>query len=267
MTHFAILVAVPEGKELDDVMLPYHEYECTGIEKYIQFVPCDMDELLKDFAEHGKGEDLDTFAWEWASYRKDSAGVYGRFTNPNKKWDRYTVGGRWHGEFGIDTATKANFHLNLVREAQFAHRLGQYNTWKSLRAELDAETPDQKIVDKMAEWFERNEETKKLYNGDPIAAARDDLAFNAIDWFMWSLDDAKMMHSTEADFTAATSWRCPFHGFIDLDGKWHERGDMGWFAMCDDENKTTFDGEHGEFWSFVEALPDDAMLYVVDCHI
>lgn len=37
MSHFTVLVCLKPGETLDAVMLPYHEYESTGIEQYIEF--------------------------------------------------------------------------------------------------------------------------------------------------------------------------------------------------------------------------------------
>lgn len=96
MSHFTVLVPAKDKDELEARLLPYHEYECTGIEQYIEFVPEDMDELQKDFTEHGKGRDFETFVEDWSGAEKNEQGIYGRWTNPNKKWDWWEVGGRWN---------------------------------------------------------------------------------------------------------------------------------------------------------------------------
>ena len=49
MSHFTVLVNVPEGEELDAVMLPYHEYECTGIEEYTELVDDFHDDDLEEY--------------------------------------------------------------------------------------------------------------------------------------------------------------------------------------------------------------------------
>jgi hypothetical protein len=97
MSHFTVLVPAKDEEELDVVLLPYHEYECTGIEAYTEFVPADMDELMADYEEHGDGRDLEAFAEDWNGYVKNDEGVFGHVTNPNAKWDWWLVGGRWSG--------------------------------------------------------------------------------------------------------------------------------------------------------------------------
>lgn len=49
MSHFTVLVPADSYDHLESVLLPYHEYECTGIEEYIEWV--DMtSELKSDYA-------------------------------------------------------------------------------------------------------------------------------------------------------------------------------------------------------------------------
>ena len=49
------------------------------------------------------------------------------------------------------------------------------------------------------------------------------------------------------------------------DGKWYQRGQMGWWGMASDEKDQ--DVWNQEFTKIVDSLPDDTMLTVVDCHI
>jgi hypothetical protein len=48
-------------------------------------------------------------------------------------------------------------------------------------------------------------------------------------------------------------------------GIWHERGSMGWFAcVSDGKDKDTW---YAEFAAMIDALPDNTVLTLVDCHI
>jgi hypothetical protein len=51
--------------------------------------------------------------------------------------------------------------------------------------------------------------------------------------------------------------------FLDLDGEWHERGNMGWFGMVSDEK----DDWEDTYANLLDKVPDDAWLVVVDVHI
>lgn len=101
MSHFTVLVPAKDEAELEAKLLPYHEYECTGIEQYIEFVPANMKELNDDFAKYGNGRTFDEFVADWSGYTKNEQGIYGRITNPNKKWDWWVVGGRWTGKLEL----------------------------------------------------------------------------------------------------------------------------------------------------------------------
>ena len=49
------------------------------------------------------------------------------------------------------------------------------------------------------------------------------------------------------------------------DGEWHERAQMGWFAVTSNERP---EGEwEKEFKDMLDSLPDDTLLTLFDCHI
>lgn len=49
------------------------------------------------------------------------------------------------------------------------------------------------------------------------------------------------------------------------DGKWYERGEMGWWALVSNE-KSEEDWDR-EFKALLESVPDDTLLSLYDCHI
>ncbi|CAQ71573.1 hypothetical protein [Cupriavidus taiwanensis] len=49
------------------------------------------------------------------------------------------------------------------------------------------------------------------------------------------------------------------------DGKWYERGSMGWWGCVSDEKDTN--EWYRQFAELIDGLPDDTPLTVVDCHI
>lgn len=57
----------------------------------------------------------------------------------------------------------------------------------------------------------------------------------------------------------------PSFAYLDVDGEWHERGRMGWWAIVSDEKaESEWDAE---FRAWLDGLPDDTWLVNVDCHI
>ncbi len=129
MSHFSVLVATPIGAPIAPALQPYHEFECTGeADEYVVSVDR-LDELLTDYKKDG--DDYDDFGsyildgWGFRPVTGDDApdledehkyGYYrateeGRVTevfhrtNPNKKWDWWSVGGRYSGRLRIVDAT------------------------------------------------------------------------------------------------------------------------------------------------------------------
>ena len=49
------------------------------------------------------------------------------------------------------------------------------------------------------------------------------------------------------------------------DGKWYERGSMGWWGCVSD--KKDRDKWNKEFNKLIESVSDDTLLTIVDCHI
>ena len=57
-----------------------------------------MDELRRRYEEYKEeGQTFEEFIPSWCGAQQNSEGVWGRYTNPNSKWDWWTIGGRWSG--------------------------------------------------------------------------------------------------------------------------------------------------------------------------
>lgn len=242
MSHFTVLVPAQDEKELEARLLPYHEYECTGIEAYTEFVPEDMDELKANFAEHGEGRTFDEFVPDWCGAEKNAEGVWGRVTNPNKQWDWWVVGGRWSGTLILkngahraDTALAGEVDWDAMQAEQVGEKREKYSKWKSLP--------------------KKDEVSEQEYRRALMDA----------DLFWIDIDEVNDLNSmTETEYIAKWGMaRAGTFAFIDLGGKWNERARMGWWAMTSDEKPEY----HAVWWAFVRSLPADQRVYVVDCHI
>lgn len=94
--------------------------------------------------------------------------------------------------------------------------------------------------------------------GDRIAAQEHDL-------HLWDTfeDGSQRFYDTEDEHRERFKGERLTYAIIDMDGKWSAKGDMGWFGMSGNEDPD-FDEA---FWQFVQSLPDNQRVYVVDCHI
>ena len=90
------------------------------------------------------------------------------------------------------------------------------------------------------------------------------------DWWViggrWSND---LLHQGEFLENQAALKECevvdtPFC-FIDLDGNWHKSANMGWWGMTSDEKEE--DVWENEFREYLNSIPEDTVLTVIDFHI
>jgi hypothetical protein len=313
VSHFPVLVAVPEDKTLDEVLLPYTEFECSGLDgAHIQEID-KTDEVKADAERLGsmtKALDyyglLDRCVTDETQIDRSGTHKYSyalvrypqpvrlidvsdgseeperpielikavRRTNPNAKWDWWTVGGRWSEYAARDAGTPAELGLLDLTQRKFDRALQTRHLFWAARYDAAREPLPEAALTRAQETLTGHwadvEQAHAIYF-KPQDLALDTLAFKALEkinrWFMWSLSDAVDMHRLESDFIARHEWEAPFHAYLSLDGIWHEVGEMGWWAMCSEENADTYNGEYGEFWTWFNGLPDDTQLYVVDCHI
>lgn len=186
-------------------------------------------------------------------------------TNPNKKWDFWELGGRWAGR-----------HLRLKAGA---------STDQAMVRDLDFVTPREEARAKACDlWEQVHAITSQHPRFDDFATIRDahpDAIETARDVYWaqpaiaalktafresWDLDKqleaARMGRDAYAQRCADTALAT---FAVVKDGKWHERGEMGWFAFVRDE-KDALDWS-AEFAALLGGLPETAWLSIVDCHI
>lgn len=71
--------------------------------------------------------------------------------------------------------------------------------------------------------------------------------------------DVARKHDIEFEKDGAT------YAFLDSDGKWHQKGRMGWFGIASDEKVQ--EAWESEYTARVEAEADNAWFVLCDCHI
>lgn len=148
-----------------------------------------------------------------------------RRTNPNKRWDYWTVGGRYSGRLTskrgqvCDSCCISDLdHAGMARQRQ------------AMRAETWAE------YEKAIEEGRSPESLEWIYHIAP-GTTREQYV------------------TTDLGFSAFALLK---------DGKWHEKGHMGWWAHVSDDKG---DSWRGEFADLMGSLRADQWITFVDCHI
>jgi hypothetical protein len=235
-------------------------------------------------------------------------GRFFRYTNPNKKWDWWQVGGRWSGKLvpkydpekdpanselcAICNGTGKRTDMAVENGCNGCNGNGWRVKWPTSWARVDGDRvqvrdlqvgalrteAEQKAA---ARWDAvhgvvagrevRSFSEIKAQYGEDYQAIRDaywgqqpikDLLeakvvdrFDDIDKFL--VPRARFLHR------ARESAIVPFA--VVKDGKWYERGDMGWWGVVHDEKDE--DTWNAEFTKLLDGLKPETWLTVVDCHI
>lgn len=291
--------------------------------------------------------DVDHYAKDYHGYERSEDGTkLGHWTNPNRKWDWWVVGGRWRGMLMVRAASKAGSAFDdlmseagtikatrhdgvsiakverVIEMAQMERQNGRLTDIevrgilrhmrrhgaspvemeaaetkllaivpkakpKSVEADscqmrdLDLEGMQDRAAEKAGKtWDEFNaavagrpypdfealrnehgiEKARELYHADPVVQD-----VRKADFFFLSDDDVKALLKSREDYVERARRRAFSTFAVVKDGKWYERGEMGWWAVVHDEKEA--DKWEIEFHSLVTGLDPDTYITVIDAHI
>ena len=342
MSHFSVLVPADSYGELEDLLMPYHEYECTGIEEYLEWddrtedyvhdwavtthnfielqdgsfvseyddrfyidgkswMPMDITMLALTYKDSGKYESFEEFIEEYHGGEPipGMPGRYGCLTNPNAKWDWWSVGGRWNGLlvmkegrqggmgepgiFGSLASGPGRASIASAGDIDWdAMEQNEYNQWMSTwdechEAMVKCTDDDVDAAEEASSVYDAdNERGKNVRKAFPN---KRDYALARAAWVkgtIWLTFDewvvcsnylsvlsvmADLFYGTKQARHEAYKVSALTYAFLDLDGEWNG----GWFGM-DDESRGT-DNYDEVFYKFIAALPPDQRIYIVDAHI
>lgn len=221
------------------------------------------------------------FLRDWHGYSLDGKyssfedGRFYRYTNPNAKWDWWTVGGRWSGMFldrngqkqdiiqkkDWDIAGEASAAITTF--APFFDRFEEnadkfegvvFMSWDECCEQ--SKTTDGKINYNTARELYHNQEYKNILKSV--------FSLEGDDEYEWLLHDSNNFYNvSREDFMKARIFnRIGTFAVLD-DAGWHEKGTMGWFACVSDEKADWTQ----IYLDKINSIPDNDYLVLVDCHI
>lgn len=208
----------------------------------------------------------------------------GRFynrTNPNKKWDWWVRGGRYRGRLiplinsgntfsgepgafdnkplnvqGVDSCQMSNLNLSLMRE-NAAKRAG--DLYDKVAAVIGGRS--------FLSW----DEALAKNNGD-VNAARERY------WEQPAVKDLRAATDAIGYIEAPEDFRVSREEYLEnarkdalsayavlKDGKWYERGEMGWFGIA--HNEKDEGAWRNELSKLLDELSPSTWVTIVDCHI
>ena len=266
------------------------------VPKHLEIREVSYKELYSTFEEYME---------DWCSYkeRDEKTGKYGYWENPDAKWDWYQLGGRWTGyfklksdanpEFAIqgrpglmtevaevgyaDTALKKDIDIaGMIAEAQ-AEAKDRYEKIEAifpdgipkLEVEWEALT-DEEGEYKDWDWDKR----RKFYHGQEgmvhwkevtqtKAEKLKDVDEELRRFYIWA--DLSDYQLSKEDYIQDAGNGCLSSYAVIKEGKWYERGEMGWWGVASNEKSKNVWNE--EFAKLIEDLPENTLLSIYDCHI
>lgn len=134
MSHFTVLVAAKDEEDLGRVLLPFHEYECTGMEEYTERLPIDLDDAEADFAKYANkpGADpqtLDEFVAGWYGLDeddKDPDGIWRTKSNHRFYAWRNAEGRLLYYAFGDQELPGTKFPINRIEPTEEGDEVREY---------------------------------------------------------------------------------------------------------------------------------------------
>lgn len=212
MSHFSVAVIchTDDDAELERLLAPYQENN--------------MGDCPKEFLTFYEDEDCDV---------DEETGKRGYWENPNKKWDWWQIGGRYHNLFKTKTG-------QLVNYCQIG--------------DLDL-SPDPGKYQSAIRFWEINVEGSPLQPGE-----------NKDDFFsFYKPVYYQNRYSSKEEFATDRS-NLSTWALVTSDGVWHERGSTGWFGYNDATKDSVVAFREAFHKALQDAAPTDYIV-LVDCHI
>jgi len=206
-------------------------------------------------------------------------------TNPNAHWDWYTVGGRWNGFFKLksgnygmlgepglnrmnpdyerpasdraDSALKGSIDIEFMRNERAAEAAKTYDQARELLDPHPAIVPWKYFSDKADSKEITWDEARSLYGEQPGVKAFRGNGF--------SFDSPDNYNVTKEEYVERARKSAVATFAVIKDGKWYERGSMGWWGMVSNEKED--DQWYTEYSTLLDSVDDNTCLTIVDCHI
>lgn len=268
---------------------PKIDYGPGTIEEAAENKKLSFDQLYEKY-----GEDWNSKAW-----KKNEKGRWAEYStyNPNSHWDWHTAGGRWtgyfklkHGATGItgspglmtkpakagwvDMALKKDIDFKFMENEAAKSASDKYD----IAMKIFGSRPKNKSWDSMIETVKGKHSKKKVKKIDKLKESY----WNQPRCKAWSIEEKRCRKLKEEfpfgfftspdefliskkDYTQNARNSAVSTFAVLKDGKWYEKGEMGFWGISHNEKDKNKWNE--EFVNLLISLPDDTLLSLFDCHI
>ena len=265
MSHFIVGVIHKPEQDIEELLAPYDEG--LEVESYVYRTKSEIikaaKEIVNNYNEDPDWYNNDKYRKNWIkkyldakteeelyeaeispdTYEYDEDGNELTTYNPDAKWDWWVVGGRWSDTLLVPRDKVDKTYLEYMDDDE------EY--WC---------TNEAKISDIFFGIDPRKYEDYYNWWKDNVEAPDEK-------WDSFYKKEYYTDNYTDADDYAKRC--CAFSTFavVTPDGKWHERGEMGWFGCSGESPEEGRDWDENYMDRFINNADPDDVLTIVDCHI
>lgn len=211
---------------------------------------------------------------------------FGYYENPNAKWDWFSIGGRWSNFFKLkekgkysdsalvrdidfdgmrtNAANNAKKHYEVIENLMGGTIPTIEKSWEQCIKEYTNENGDFNRIDALN--FYNNQEGVKNFNRaiDNITEEKGKkLGIDILSIRFYGRIDNYQITKEEYINNAYNSAISTFA--LVKDGKWYEKGEMGWFGISTD--KVSSSVWNSKINELLNSLDDNTLITIIDCHI
>lgn len=210
--------------------------------------------------------------------------------NQQSKWDYWRVGGRWGGYFPtrdfdayaacarwaprrdwdspqqtgpgrVDGGQKRHLDFAALRQEAADKANAEYDLWEQATGHLPEAKPLSHFQQQIGASY-TVEQARTDYRSQPRIQAIKGTDMDRL--FGCPIEHYQKPREVAVEVARARA--VPGYATLTADGRWMAPGEMGWFGMSSDT-----ESERIGYWeaanAYLESLPDEAYVFVVDCHI
>jgi len=257
MSHFTVAVITDECTSVEELLEPYDERR--RVAPYVRRTKADLitearkrkmryekvlpekpelmcDEYARKFLDaETDGELYQNMIYSDTYYTKDGDEL--STYNPDSKWDWYGIGGRW----------------NKLLRAKVSGIVTKCNSCRI--GDLDMGVDTEEYQRSIRFW-------EVVIEGSPLKEGEKEEDFSA----RFSREYCLNKYHDKETYAKIASSLTTF-AVITPDGRWYEKGEMGWCGMSSETPEEAFDWELHYKERFIDTADPDWTITIVDCHI
>ena len=268
MSHFTVAIITdgkPTYETIEKILAPYQENNMGDCPReFMEFYSGtknhaeEYENETKEFK--AKYPTLNKYLEEYYGYRYDEEQQdYGYWENPNAKWDWWQIGGRWAGSLTIE---ENNENFGIGSQSLFA-KGNRYEIENGYKKVDSARIKDfvflnrESKYNKAKRFWEMKVEGKEPITEDEKESLK--WAWHNAEYYTNTFKDKETYAECEATF-------CTF-ALIHKDGKWYEKGEMGWWGISSSEEGQELAYIKNYKKLVFDNAEDNDYITIVDCHI